>query len=69
MRIAVVIHTVGLILRIFGAILVLPLVVDLIYGYWWESLGFLIAGVSASLCGDIARRQHGYGAESHPPMA
>ena len=58
MRIAVVIHTVGLILRIFGAILVLPLAVDLIYGHWWESLGFLIAGISASLCGEIARRQH-----------
>ena len=58
MRIALVIHTVGLILRIFGAILVLPLVVDLIYGYYWESLGFLIAGVSASTCGEIARRQH-----------
>jgi trk system potassium uptake protein TrkH len=58
MRIAVVIQTVGLILRIFGLILVLPLAVDLIYGFFWESLGFVFAGVSASLCGEIARRQH-----------
>jgi trk system potassium uptake protein TrkH len=58
MRIAVVIQTVGLILRIFGLILVLPLAVDLIYGFYWESLGFVLAGVSASLCGEIARRQH-----------
>jgi len=58
MRIAVVIHTVGHILRIFGALLVLPLLVDLIYGRWWESLGFLVAGISASICGEIARRRH-----------
>lgn len=58
MRIAVVFHTVGLILRIFGVLLVLPLAVDLIYGFYWESLGFVIAGASASLVGEVLRRAH-----------
>ena len=58
MRLALVAHIIGLILRYFGLILVLPLVVDWLYGNWWESLGFVIAAISASLVGEIMRRLH-----------
>src|SRR5687768_4115344 len=58
MRLALVAHIVGLILRYFGMILILPLAVDWIYGDWRESLGFVAAGVSASVTGEIMRRLH-----------
>lgn len=59
MRFALVAHIIGLILRYFGLILVLPLAVDWIYGHWQESLGFAAAGVGASLTGEVLRRLHG----------
>ncbi len=63
MRLALVAHIVGLILRYFGLILVLPLAVDCLYGNWWESLGFAIAAMSASLAGEMMRRLHRGGAD------
>jgi trk system potassium uptake protein TrkH len=58
MRLSLVAHIVGLILRYFGLILTLPLLVDCLYGNWWESFGFAIAGIGASLLGEIMRRLH-----------
>lgn len=58
MRITVVAHTIGVILRYFALVIMLPLVVDWIYGGWWESLGFVIAGLSAALVGEGLRRLH-----------
>lgn len=58
MRITLVAHTVGIVLRYFALIMVLPLTVDWIYGGWWESIGFVVAGVSAALTGEILRRLH-----------
>jgi len=56
MRLRVVAHTIGVILRYFGLIMILPLIVDWLYGGWWESLGFVIAGVSAALVGHLLSR-------------
>lgn len=63
MRLALVAHIVGLILRYFGLILILPLVVDYFYGNEEESLGFIVAGIVASLLGEIMRRLHPGGAD------
>ncbi|MCK4773107.1 MAG: TrkH family potassium uptake protein, partial [Candidatus Latescibacteria bacterium] len=63
MRILLVAHTIGVVLRYFVLIMVLPLVVDWIYGGWWESLGFVIAGVSAALVGEGLRRMHPKGVQ------
>jgi trk system potassium uptake protein len=56
MRLSLVAHTIGLILRYFGMIMVLPMIVDWIYGGWRESIGFLIAGIAASILGEALRR-------------
>ncbi len=56
MRLRVVAHTVGVILRYFALIVILPLVVDWLYGGWWESLGFLLAGLSAAAVGQALSR-------------
>jgi trk system potassium uptake protein TrkH len=56
MRLAVVLHTIGLVVRIFGALLIAPLMVDLLYGNREEAIGFAIAGVSAAVIGEIMRR-------------
>ena len=58
MRLAVVAHTIGQILRFFGILLVAPLVVDLYYGNHEQAAGFAIAGVCAAIVGDLARRLH-----------
>jgi trk system potassium uptake protein TrkH len=58
MRLALVAHILGLILRYFGLLLILPLVVDCLYGNWGESLGFAITGIGACLLGEICRRLH-----------
>ncbi|TDI24178.1 MAG: TrkH family potassium uptake protein, partial [Acidobacteria bacterium] len=58
MRLAVVAHTIGLILRLFGVLLVAPLVVDLMYRNFEQAAGFAIAGVSAAIVGELARRLH-----------
>ena len=56
MRLAVVAHTIGLILRVFGVLLVAPLAVDLIYGNRYDAGGFAVAGASAFIVGELARR-------------
>jgi len=56
MRIAVVAHTIGLIVRIFGALLIAPLLVDLYYGNLEAAVGFAVAGASAAVVGELMRR-------------
>ena len=58
MRLAIVAHTIGLILRLFGVLLVVPLAVDLIYGNYEQATGFAVAGGSAAIVGELARRLH-----------
>ncbi len=58
MRLALIAHTTGLILRLFGPLLLVPLILDLYYGNQSEAIGFGIAGVSASLAGELMRRMH-----------
>ncbi len=63
MRITLVLHTVGLILRYFAIVMVLPVSVELIYGGWHESIGFLIAAACAAIIGELLRRLHRKGEE------
>lgn len=58
MRLSVVLHTVGLILRYFGLILALPLGVELLYGNYGEAGGFVLAAAGSTLLGELARRLH-----------
>lgn len=56
MRLAVVAHTIGLVVRVFGMLLLVPLIVDLIYGNRQQALGFAVAGISAAVVGELLRR-------------
>jgi len=58
MRLFVMVHTIGLILRYFGIILLLPLGVELLYRNWGEAVGFVIAAGGSGLLGELARRSH-----------
>lgn len=63
MRLSLVLHTVGHVLRLFGFLLLIPLVTDLLYGGFVESIGFLIAGVTAVAGGHQLVRLHAGGEE------
>ncbi len=63
MRISLVAHTIGVVLRYFALVMLLPLAVDLMFGYRWEPLGFAIASVSTFIVGEILRRMHPKGVQ------
>jgi len=63
MRLTLLAHTVGVVLRLFGPLLALPIVVELLDGSWRGSAGFALAAVSAFVVGDILRRLHSGGQE------
>lgn len=63
MRLTLIVHTVGLILRLFGPLLLVPLLVDLYYENWEGAIGFVITGASASVTGELLRRCHPGGVE------
>ena len=63
MRISLVAHTIGLVLRFFALIMVVPLTVDLIYGEYHMIPGYVIAGVSAIIIGEIKCRMHPKGVQ------
>ena len=56
MRLAVVAHTIGLVVRVFGVLLLVPLAVDFIYGNQQQAIGFGIAGAGAMVIGELMRR-------------
>lgn len=63
MRPAVVIHVIGLFVRAFGVVLLVPMAVDLGYGNKEAAVGFLLAAVAAVAVGELARRQSRPGVE------
>lgn len=63
MRLTLIVHTVGLILRLFGPLLLVPLLVDLYYENWEGAVGFAVTAASASVTGELLRRCHPGGVE------
>lgn len=63
MRLRLVVHVVGLLVRGFSVTFVVPLLVDLWYGQLQDALGFLVGGLAALVLGEVARRQYRTGAE------
>ncbi len=59
MRLSVVVHLTGVLVRLFGATLVAPALVAAYYGEWHDARGFLAAGVGSFLLGVIMRRAGG----------
>lgn len=63
MRLRVVAHVVGLLLRAFGIAFLVPMAVDWGYGNWFDSVGFVIGGLAAVGIGELGRRLHAKGIE------
>lgn len=56
MRLPIVLHLIGVILRVFGAIFLAPLAVALLYGETHDAIGFAVAAVVAGVVGEAMRR-------------
>ncbi len=63
MRLRVVAHVVGLLVRAFGFAFLVPMVVDWRYGNSDNALGFLFGAIATIGLGEMARRLHGKGFE------
>ncbi|HJO38658.1 MAG: TrkH family potassium uptake protein [Vicinamibacterales bacterium] len=57
MRLAIVLHLTGTILRVFGAAFLAPLLVALYYGETSDAIGFVGAGLLAAVAGQAMRRR------------
>jgi len=55
MRLAVVVHVVGVLVRLFGPLLLVPTAVAAFYGEWRDATGFLATAVGSSLLGHVMR--------------
>jgi len=63
MRFSLVIHVIGLVVRVFGLMFLAPLAVALLYGEHRDAAGFAIAMVVTSVAGQLMRRAGGHAAE------
>ncbi|MEZ5291784.1 MAG: TrkH family potassium uptake protein [Vicinamibacterales bacterium] len=63
MRYALVVHVSGVIVRLFGAMFLAPLVVALAYGEWRDATGFGVSGALTVGLGHLMRRAGGTSAE------
>jgi trk system potassium uptake protein len=65
MRLAIVVHLVGLLVRLFGVMLAAPLAVAAYYGEWFDAAGFALAGLVTVLLGHAMRQAGGRWAEEN----
>lgn len=63
MRVSLVVHVVGLLVRVFGLMFLAPLVVALIYGEQRDAIGFAVAAATTCLLGHLMRQAGGEAAE------
>ena len=63
MRLSLVVHVTGLVVRVFGLMFLAPLAVALIYGENVDAVGFAVATIVTSAVGHLMRRAGGLDAE------
>ena len=63
MRLSLVVHVIGLIVRMFGLMFLAPLAVALLYGEYIDAAGFAVATVVTGAAGHLMRRAGGAAAE------
>src|SRR5688500_20290931 len=63
MRLSLIVYVIGLIVRVFGLMFLAPLAVALIYGEYFDAIGFAVATVVTAATGHLMRRAGGVGAE------
>lgn len=59
MRLPIILHLIGVILRTFGATFAVPFGVALYYGETHDAAGFVLAGAASAVTGHLMRRAHG----------
>jgi trk system potassium uptake protein TrkH len=64
MRLSLVVHVIGLLVRVFGLMFLAPLLVCLIYGEYADAIGFAIVTVVTAVTGHAMRKAGGHDAES-----
>ena len=63
MRLSLVVHVIGLVVRVFGLMFMAPLLVALIYGEYPDAVGFAVVTVLTSAIGHLMRQAGGHHAE------
>ena len=63
MRFSLVVHVIGLLVRVFGLMFLAPLAVCLLYGEYRDAIGFAILTVVTGATGHLMRQAGGRGAE------
>jgi trk system potassium uptake protein TrkH len=63
MRLSLIVYVVGLIVRVFGLMFLAPLAVALIYGEYFDAIGFAVATLITTSTGHLMRRAGGDVAE------
>jgi trk system potassium uptake protein TrkH len=63
LRFSLVVHVIGLIVRVFGLMFLAPLIAALIYGEYMDAAGFAVATVFTGAVGHLMRRAGGAAAE------
>jgi trk system potassium uptake protein TrkH len=56
MRLKIVVHVTGTLVRLFSPALLAPLAVALLYSEWRDAVGFFVAFVATALTGEVMRR-------------
>lgn len=59
MRLALVVHVTGTLVRLFSPSLLAPALVAMIYAEYWDAVGFLVAGLTTAVTGSAMRRAGG----------
>jgi trk system potassium uptake protein TrkH len=59
MRLSLVVHTIGILVRLFGATFAAPLFVAVLYREWIDALGFVGVGTASLALGTVMRRAGG----------
>jgi trk system potassium uptake protein len=63
MRLSLVVHVIGLVVRVFAVMFLAPLVVALIYREYWDALAFAGSAIVTSIAGQTMRQAGGHDAE------
>ena len=53
MRFSLVLHVIGLIVRVFGLMFLAPVAVAIIYGEYRDAIGFVLTALATSLTGQL----------------
>jgi trk system potassium uptake protein TrkH len=59
MRLALVVHVSGVLVRLFGPMFLLPAVVSAVYHEWWDAAAFTATAVGSSVLGHVMRQAGG----------